>query len=120
MRILLRALPVIFFLGLYTTSLAQSNNSSSSPSPAADVVETQQNNGNNGGSNAEDASLITAPPLQSSGGGSSAPLTQQQIDNINQSITLLQDQLQQINDPNDPKAIKLQTTIDRLQALLNQ
>lgn len=120
MRVLLRTLPLVLLMGLCTVSLAQSNSPSNPPGPEAEVHQTPQNNPSPNGNNSEDASISNPNAQATNGGATTAPLTQQQIDNINQTITLLQDKLQQIGDPNDPKAIKLQATIDKLQDQLNQ
>jgi hypothetical protein len=123
MKILLRALPIFLLMGLCTVSLAQSNNPSGTNPPGSGTgIDATMNPGNPGGNNnAQGASLSTAVTHPTNGGGPIpyTPLTQQQIDNLNQSITQLQNRLQQINDPNDPMAIKLQDTIDRIQEILN-
>lgn len=120
MRILLRALPIFLLMGLCTVSLAQSNNPSGSNPPGSGFgPDATVNTSNPGGTSPQNASIAIAGTQSTHGGVSSTPLTQQQIDNYNQAITLLQNQLQQINDPNDPKAIKLQETIDHLQEILN-
>lgn len=115
MRILIRALPIFLLMGLCTVSLAQSNNSSGSGSGSQgqqepyEIQATPQQTGQQGVS-ISSSGQFTAEDTR---------LTEDEVNRISETISLLQNQLQQIGDPSDPRAIKLQATIDKYQEILN-